>query len=197
MSKQTKSEVTVSEWSYLVDDAEVEDKPLRLSISPDDTQRHELLKRLGVKEIPRLKVDFVLRRVNQIVYVTGALDAVIIQDCVVTLEPIETRIRDEFDAWFADPDKAVSLAKARRERQLQKGNNEMPMLDESEDPEPLRDGKVDLGELATQYLSLSINPYPHAEGVVFEVGDDKPAAVASEARKNPFAALKDWKDNLK
>jgi hypothetical protein len=40
----------------------------------------------------------------------------------------------------------------------------MPFLDESEDPEPVIDGKIDAGELVAQYLSLAIDPYPRLEG---------------------------------
>jgi hypothetical protein len=61
------------------------------------------------------------------------------------------------------------------------------MLEEYEDPEPLVDGKVDVGELASQYLSLAIDPYPHAPGVE-PVGED-PEIELKRDKENPFAAL--------
>ena len=185
------------EWSYLVEVDEIDSKPVEFKISPDDKEIQALLGRLGVKDLNDFTASFTLRRNNMIIHVKGRLSAKVVQDCVVSMEPVETEIRDEFEAWFADPDQAVSIAKARREKQREKGHAELPMLEESEDPEPIMDGKIDLGELAVQYLSLSINPYPHAEGVEYEHGDDQKENDPSITRKNPFAALKDWKDQLK
>lgn len=193
----TEEHMMVSEWSHIFDVEDLTDKPEKLTISPDEEQVKALLNRLGVSGLQNLTAELSLQRQNQIVYVQGAVSAKVTQPCVVTLDPVETEIKDEFEAWFADPEDAVSIAKARRERETKKGGSELPMLDESEDPEPITEGQIDLGELATQYLSLAINPYVHAEGVEYELGDDSEQAQASETRENPFAALKDWKDKLK
>ena len=63
-------------------------------------------------------------------------------------------------------------------------------------PEAIIDGYIDAGELVTQYLSLALNPYPHAEGVKYELGDDNEEAIKPKL-DNPFAALKEWKNNKK
>jgi hypothetical protein len=55
-------------------------------------------------------------------------------------------------------------------------------------PEPLTDGSVDLGVIATEYFLLGIDPYPRKEGAVFE------AAPAKDPRESPFAALADLAD---
>jgi len=100
--------------------------------------------------------------------------------------------QEEFEGWFADKDAAVSLAKVRKEKMIEKGKTELPILEERDDPEPIVEGMIDLGELCVQHLSLAINPYPHAEGVEYEHGDDA-AQGEGFSFKNPFAALKDWK----
>jgi hypothetical protein len=71
----------------------------------------------------------------------------------------------------------------------------VPLLDEQDDPEPITDGKIDLGELVSQFLSLSINPFPHAPGVELpeEQEGDGPVRMSAGNAPNPFAALKDWK----
>ena len=51
------------------------------------------------------------------------------------------------------------------------------------DPEPLIDGVVDLGALATEFLLLGLDPYPRKPGAVFEPPQD----LAPDA--GPFAAL--------
>ncbi|MCB1532467.1 MAG: DUF177 domain-containing protein [Alphaproteobacteria bacterium] len=195
MSGKT-AEFVESEWSHWINVGEIEDTAQVFDIKPDEEQRKALARRLEVEEVKAIGAHITLQRRGQVIFVQGTVSADVVQNCVVTLEPIETHIEEEFEAWFADPAQAVPLSKARRERDLKKGGSEVPMLEESEDPEAIIDGKIDLGELAVQYLSLGINPYPHAEGVEYE----NPAEAereASDHRKNPFAALKDWKDKLK
>lgn len=184
------------EWSYLVVVDELSEDVTKYSISPDAEAAESLLKRLGVSALEGVEAKMEVRRHNRIVYVKGSVKGTVTQPCVVSLEPVVTEISDEFEAWFADPEQAVSIEKARREREMKKGKTELPMLDESEDPELIVNGTVDLGELATQYLSLSINPYVHAQGVDYEFGDDGLSTQPSDDRNNPFAALKDWKDKL-
>ena len=50
-------------------------------------------------------------------------------------------------------------------------------------PEALIDGTIDLGELATEFLILGIDPYPRKVGSVFE------APMPGEDSARPFAAL--------
>lgn len=187
--------IAETEWSYFLDIGEIEGGRHALSISPDDGARKRLAQRLGLVSLDVLKADIVVERRSgeATFHVKGRMEAEVTQSCVVTLEPVADRIRDDFEAWFADPGAAVSIARLRHERQSRSGHGEVPVLSEKDDPEPLSGGKIDLGELVTQYLSLSVNPYPHAEGAVFEVGDDGPGRETPEALRNPFAALKDWK----
>ena len=56
-----------------------------------------------------------------------------------------------------------------------------------EPPEPLVDGKVDLGALATEFLILGIDPYPRKAGAQFA-----PPKV-EDAGEHPFAALESLK----
>ena len=40
---------------------------------------------------------------------------------------------------------------------------ELELLPEEEDPEPVVDGMIDVGELAAQFLLLGVDPYPRAK----------------------------------
>lgn len=193
-----KNVISETEWSWFFNVMELDGGRHALSISPDEEARKRLAQRLGLVSLDDLKADIVItRRPGEIAYhVEGHMTAGVTQSCIVTLEPVSSRIEDDFDAWFADPEGAVSIARLRRERQSKSGYGEMPILSEQEDPEPIINGKIDLGELVTQYLSLSINPYPHAEGVTFEVRDEGGQRAVPEVIRNPFAALKDWKSKI-
>ena len=55
-------------------------------------------------------------------------------------------------------------------------------------PEPIENGVIDLGRLATDALFLAIDPYPRKPDAVFEAPD-----VAPDPEDHPFAALKAFK----
>lgn len=183
-----------SEWTHMFNTQKI-DESASVSISPDDETRIRLAKRVGVLSLDSLKADIKLENEQggRVVHVTGKITADITQNCVVSMDPIKTHIEDEFEAWFAGEGQAVSLAKARQKKMIEKGNREMPVIEERDDPEAMIDGKIDLGELVTQHLSLSIDPYPRAKEAHYEIGDDTPNAATGVSFKNPFAALKDWK----
>jgi len=53
-----------------------------------------------------------------------------------------------------------------------------------EEPEPLVDGRIDLGAIATEFLVLGIDPHPRKRGVAFEL-----PVVEADPDVHPFAAL--------
>lgn len=195
---QDVTESLAPEWSYPMMSDEIGNKLQNIQIDADEEQRRALARRLGVDSVKEAQAKLTIRRDsgNMVIFVKGTVQASMVQNCVVTLEPIDTQIEEEFEAWYADPGQAVSFVKARQQMMAQQQGEETPILDEKDDPEAIVDGVVDLGELATQYLCLGIDPYPHAEGVHYEVGDDTPPDPASDIRKNPFEKLKDWKGKV-
>jgi hypothetical protein len=182
------------EWSFLIDADKVSHAPLKIMIQPNPEERKLLSQRLGLKSLDSLKADIVFSLQSGKIHADGVFEAQVKQVCVVSGKPINSTLKESFEAWFSDRDRTVSLAKIRKEKEVEKGKVEMPIMEESEDPEPIIDGKIDAGELVAQYLSLAIDPFPHAEGVAYEHGDDveKPK---KQRLDNPFAALKDWKAN--
>ncbi len=186
------------EWSHNFDVEDVDNKPVEITVTAPDANFPALCNRLNIHSIEALSADIVLVRndVNKVIHVSGRINADIHQLCVVTAEPLAQNVSDTFEAWFAEPSNAVSFTKVKRERDAVKDKNEQPILEEYDDPEEVVDGKIDLGELVTQHLSLSLNPYPKAEGAEHSVQetalDDEDDIYA-----NPFAALKDWKASEK
>lgn len=183
------------EWSFRIDADEITSKPQSYFLSADQETCAALSRRLGVEDIERLEATLnISRETAGRIFVQGSLKARVIQKCVVTLDPVEDWIEEEFDAWFADKEQAVSFTEAKKNRETRKGHVEVEISSEEDDPEPLYDGKIEAGELVTQYLALAINPYPHAQGAQYEVSDeDRARAKPSDVRKNPFEALKNWK----
>lgn len=187
------------EWPHKIETDRIGAAPLRVSIQADAGVCRDVARRLRVDSLSNLKADFVLKRApgTLLIEVKGRVCADVSQSCVVTLAPVHSHVCEDLVAYYSDNDRAISFARAKHERQGRVADAELQILDEASDPEPATDGLIDIGELAVQYLSLGINPYPRAEGVdpVLEKAAEKAREGAAKpaSRRNPFAALKDWK----
>src|SRR3954470_19849972 len=111
-------------------------------------------------------------------HVAGRVQARIGQTCVVTLDPMESEIDEPIDLIFAPPDQIPQMADLVDE--AEEGNTEIP-----DPPEPIENGIIDLGRLATDALYLAVDPYPRKPDVVFE-----PMVEVPDPEDHPFAALK-------
>ena len=191
-----KTQLMEQEWSHFFDVEELEKKPLKMRIEASEDECGDLSKRFGVQEVKNASAELILtRQGGHIVYVSGTFQSTIVQNCVITLEPVEAALSDQVEGWFADKEATVSFAAAKRDREVLQQRGEVEVLDEKDDPEAIIDGQIDLGELVTQHISLAIPAYPRKEGAEYEQGDaGLEVDENSPLRKNPFEALKDWKE---
>jgi hypothetical protein len=107
---------------------------------------------------------------------TGTLAARMKQTCVVSLEPIEATLEVpvEWEFW-----PAASIAALDREAE----DKDHALRDW---PEPIIDGKIDLGTVIYETLATALEPYPRREGAKLEWQ----AGPESEGQpEGPFAAL--------
>ncbi len=187
------------QWSVMADAHNLGAEVTSRTIEASDEEHGFVKNRLELDDIKNLKAELSFEKVNgYVVHVSGQVQADVTQTCVVTLEPIETHVTEEIDAYFADPAEVVGFDKVKKQKELETEEGEIPILDEKDDPEPLIDGKIDLGDLAVQFLSLGIDPYPHKEGAMHDLTDEDHERIAKErVKENPFAALKDWKKDQK
>ena len=111
-------------------------------------------------------------------HVGGRVRARIGQTCVVTLDPIESDIDEEIDLIFAPPEQIPELSDLVDDA----AESEVEIPDP---PEPIENGIIDLGRLATDALFLAVDPYPRRPDAVFE-----PPVEAADPESHPFAALK-------
>lgn len=108
--------------------------------------------------------------------VTGDVRGELTQICVVSLEPFETTVDEPVDVCFARAAEEGSARRAARETVT------LSLADE-DDPDPIIDGKIDLGALAAEFFALGLDPYPRKPGAEF-VAPAEPAPGES-----PFAPL--------
>jgi uncharacterized metal-binding protein YceD (DUF177 family) len=111
-------------------------------------------------------------------HVAGHVRARIGQNCVVTLEDIESDIDEPIDLIFAPPEQIPQMATLVDE--AAESDEEVP-----DPPEPIENGTIDLGRVATDALYLAVDPYPRKPGAVFE-----PVVEVADPEDHPFAALK-------
>src|SRR5688572_18219211 len=176
-----------AEWSHVVDVDKLSHEPRIFKFSADERERIDLARRLGIVSIEEAEAVVTLQRVSGgIIHAMGMVRANLTQACIASLAPVFTQVEEEFEGWYGDKTAtAVSFAKARSEREAKKGPVEIELMEESADPEPVINGKIDIGELATQYLSLGLDPYPRAEGVspVYSIGPADKDGEGAEIRK--------------
>ena len=161
-------------WSVPVALSDVPETGRHLDLAADAQARAAIARLAGLGALSRLRASFdVTLHGRQGLRVVGRVSATVGQTCVVTLEPIENEIDEAIDLVFTPH--AASPASVRGGEEV-----EIPADDA---PEPLIDGTVDLGVLATEFLLLGIDPYPRKPGAVFE------APAAGDDSAHPFAAL--------
>jgi hypothetical protein len=166
-------------WSVPVIVAQIPDTGLHSEIEADAAARDAVADVAGLREISSASASFdlTLEKAGR-VHVAGRVRARIGQTCVVTLDPIENDIDEAIDVVFAPPEQIPALADLVDEA----AESEVEIPDP---PEPIVNGVIDLGRLATDALFLAIDPYPRKPGVVFE-----PVIEAADPEDHPFAALK-------
>ena len=166
-------------WRVLVVVAQIPDTGLHRDIEADQPARQAMAQLAGLREILSAKASLdVTPTGGGRFHVAGRVRARIGQTCVVTLDPIENDIDEQVDLIFAPPEQIPELADLVDE--AIEDDAEIP-----DPPEPIENGVIDLGRLATDALFLAIDPYPRRSDAVFE-----PPVEAADPEAHPFAALK-------
>jgi hypothetical protein len=162
-----------SPWSHAVVVADLPPEGIEVELVPDVETRAALARNVGVLALPQLVGRFLIvpdgRGGAQ---VQGSLTGTARQTCVVTLEPFDNPIVERIDIRFAPAATVPSAARS-------------VAVSEEDQPDLLVGGAFDLAAVATEFLSLAIDPYPRKPGAVFE----PPAQAQRAAGESAFGAL--------
>lgn len=152
---------------------------VRLRLEPDEAERGEIARRLGLKGLPALTAQVTVKAWLDGAEVSGRFDAVVEQICGVTLEPFEEPVSAEFD---------VRVVPADSPHAAPVGAGEMELDPDSPDaPDVLESDAIDVAGYVEEHLALELDPFPRKPGVTFDY-------VAPIAEASPFAALQKLKD---
>jgi uncharacterized metal-binding protein YceD (DUF177 family) len=159
-------------WSVPIAVDEVPETGRRLDLVADAVTRAAVAKFVNLPQVPRLEAEFELTRyARNGLRVVGRVSATVEQTCVITLEPMLSEVEEDVELVFMPPSE-ISSSDRREEDAF------------DDPPELLRDGTIDLGAVATEFLILGIDPYPRKPGSVFEAPQDRESST-----EHPFAKL--------
>ncbi|MBX2830896.1 MAG: DUF177 domain-containing protein [Rhodospirillales bacterium] len=181
------------EFSRIVKTDEQVNPKEKLKIEANEKERAALAKRFELVSIDSLNAELTIKVAsNGEVTVRGPMSAQITQSCVTTLEPVPETVEDTVEVLFSphvseddlpsNPDDLENLS----EEEL------MALLNQ---PEPLVDDKIDVGEVVAQFLAVAMDPYPRKDGAELPKSV-KTEEEAQEERPNPFAQLAGLKEQL-
>ena len=167
------------------DVASVRDGGTNVRIETTEGERAALAADCDLPGIDALEADLrIVRDGASGLHVTGAVRARIRQICVVSLDAFASEIDEPVDIRFAPAEEVDAMASARADRAVQE-DEDLPDL-----PDPIVNGRIDLGALVCEILALGLDPYPRKPGVAFA---DPTPAVPEEPAASPFAVLRDLK----
>jgi uncharacterized metal-binding protein YceD (DUF177 family) len=145
-------------------------------IAPTPSEAAAVARLLGAREVRKLRLHGALNRLPKGGWRLDArLGATAVQTCVVTLDPVTTRV-DQPVARIFLPAAATASAEV--------------VVDLDDEVEPLGD-RIDLGLVAIEALALALPTYPRRPGATLGLASAAGQGVAplDEAESKPFAAL--------
>ncbi|MEM8657543.1 MAG: DUF177 domain-containing protein [Pseudomonadota bacterium] len=152
----------------------------------DETEHARVAALLDLLFLSKLRLHGTLRAVDKTGWrFEGTLGATVTQACVVTLQPVKTRLDLAVTRTWLPPDpNSNHLA------EIELSHEDL------DDVEPLTD-PLDLGLLAIEELALALPSYPRAKGVEeAAVAAIPPGAEPLAPREKPFAALAGLRDKM-
>lgn len=175
--------VTSPEFSRLVKVEEIAAAPLERRYTATAQECRNLAKRFNIQDVNQLSVIAFLSLRGDVVVLDGRLEADVVQACVVTLQPLPSHVVSEFSVRYLP---AEMMAEADDE-----DADGITLYAGDDDIESLPADAIDVGEVAAQYLSLGLDPYPRAPEAP---PPSAPPPEAPAGRANPFAVLKNLKE---
>jgi uncharacterized metal-binding protein YceD (DUF177 family) len=157
-------------------------------LSPDAEARRAVAEALGLDAVKKLRLTGTLAPLGRTDWrLEARLGATVVQPCVVTLQPVTTRIDADVERTYLADAAGLDAAEAGDEA-------EMP---EDVTLEPLPP-VIDLARVMEEALALEVPDYPRAPGAELEGAQVTApgAAPMTDEDARPFAALKGLRDKL-
>ena len=164
----------------------IADETLSRARQADRTERDAIAEALGIPACNIFAAQYkITARDRGRYHVAGQIAAELVQTCVVLLEDFNQTIEIPFEVEFW-PAKQLPTASDDEVS----ATVDVDAL-EGEDPEPIHDGRLEIGPLLYEFLATGLDPFPrHSDA---ELEHTEAAAPDAPTANNPFAALQHLK----
>jgi uncharacterized metal-binding protein YceD (DUF177 family) len=159
-------------------------RPTTFALAPTAAERQAIAQLLGIVALKKLKFEGTLMPQGRTDWTLQAqLGATVVQECVVTLDPVTTRI-----------DEPVTRAYMKDIPEIDAAELEMSQ-DDTIDPLP---ETLDLAQVMIEALSLALPPYPRSAGAALgKIAVTAPGLTPmSDDDAKPFAGLGALRESL-
>jgi uncharacterized metal-binding protein YceD (DUF177 family) len=159
-------------------------RPLPFDFAPDEREAAALARLLDARSVRKMRFQGELRPEGAGFALEGRLGATVVQTCVVTLEPVTSRIDAAVRRRFLPADAPA--------REVEVG------LDDDDEIEPLAD-RIDLGMVAMEALALALPAYPRHPDAALEASaaPEGEAEAGEQEGEHPFASLAAYRERLR
>ena len=165
----------MSLFTYIVDLEKAVKKASPDSFKASVEQCKTIASEFGLVELKTFNVQFQAEQlINKTFRISGSINAIVVQESAISTKLVTTSISEPF---------AVSLFFS--EKRLEEYEISHP----DEDSDVITDGEYDLGNLALEYLSLSIPTYPKLPGETCSYQEFTPSENTDNV--HPFANLEE------
>lgn len=158
---------------------------LKVTLDPDASELSEIADQAGVLSIDRFNSELVVKRWRRNgVTIFGKINAEITQECVVSLEPVNSKISEEIERTFLPEGSKLTKPKLSSDGEI--------ILDYEgkDEPDIFVGDTIDIWEVVMENVLLAIDPFPRSPLLPdkeFSVDTDKGKV---QDKVSPFAALK-------
>jgi len=142
-----------------------------------EEERKALAAALGLVDVPALSAEVRLKRDRgRAIHVDGRLTAEVVQDCVVSLEPVRQTIDEPLSLRFIESNPGATSEAGTVDIE--------PTGDDP--PEIVHGAILDLGPVLIEHFILAIDPFPRAPGAELPA---TPSDTAGDSGVSPFSVL--------
>jgi uncharacterized metal-binding protein YceD (DUF177 family) len=163
--------------SHTLDIASIGAAKMAERIEVGEEERKALAAALGLVDVSALSAEVRLKRDrNRVIHVDGRLTAEVVQECVVSLEPVRQTI-----------DEPINLRFVEGGLDAKSGSSAVDIEPTGDDPPEIVHGPtIDLGQFVVEHFILAVDPFPRAPGAELPAN---PLGEAEDSADSPFSVL--------
>ena len=182
------------EFSRPVKVEHIDRKGTKENIEATSEELAILAGRLNVSTVKNLtaKINVEALSDRMTYYVNGTVQGEVEQESVISGDLVASTITADIEAWSVNHAHVASFEKEQKKRDEVSEEEEYEIKDEKDDPEVIKEGVIDIGEVAVQFFALNIEDYPKTDAEKNKSGDYI-EVDPEEAKPNPFAKLAELK----